>query len=553
MPDLSHSLRGFDLQHLKHLSDKWGILLQAPDAGEAIPQLVEEMTDPELVREMVEALPEEPRQALRWLAEQEGRVPWDSFTRRFGEVREMGSGKRDRERPDLDPISPAEFLWYRAFLARGFFDTESGPKEFAFLPDDLYSIVRADLFPGGEAGSAGQKVLLARKATPQERVVERLANAALLHHTCTILAAYRMDINPEIHLPRVSPPELGFYCQLLQTSGLLDEDREVRPDQVRELFDLSWAESLLTLWRAWRDSSEHNDLQLTPGLQTEGTWDNQPRKVRSFLLQLISQLPRETWLSTSGFVARVKKHHPDFQRSAGEYDSWYIKDEGSGEYLRGFKYWDAVEGALLRYLISGPLHWLGVMDLASPEADNQAKWSAFRISDIGEKLLRNQEPPHPQPEPDAVQVRSKGLIRITKAVPRKVRYQVARFCEWRPLKKDAYVYVLTPSSLANAKRGSLEAAHLLTLLDKYADAVPPNVIKAIKRWDQRGVQAVLERETVLRLSSPAMLQALQKSKAQRFLREQLGPTAVVIQEGSEVKLIEALAEMGFLTDFLDQD
>src|SRR5579859_5992190 len=38
----------------------------------------------------------------------------------------------------------------------------------------------------------------------------------------------------------------------------------------------------------------------------------------------------------------VKEEEPDFQRPAGNYDSWYIRDAQSGEYLRGFESWDRV-------------------------------------------------------------------------------------------------------------------------------------------------------------------------------------------------------------------
>ena len=47
--------------------------------------------------------------------------------------------------------------------------------------------------------------------------------------------------------------------------------------------------------------------------------------------------------------------------------SWFIRREGSEQYLRGFAHWEAVEGELLRYMIAGPLHWLGVTDIAFSE------------------------------------------------------------------------------------------------------------------------------------------------------------------------------------------
>ncbi len=81
--------------------------------------------------------PAEEQEALIWLDDRNGRETWDHFTRQFGEIREMGAGRLDRERPDLAPISPVEGLWYRALIARGFFESESGLLEFAYIPDDI--------------------------------------------------------------------------------------------------------------------------------------------------------------------------------------------------------------------------------------------------------------------------------------------------------------------------------------------------------------------------------------------------------------------------------
>jgi hypothetical protein len=56
----------------------------------------------------------------------------------------------------------------------------------------------------------------------------------------------------------------------------------------------------------------------------------------------------------------------------------------------------------------------------------------------------------------------------------------------------------------------------------------------------------------LRLGSPAVLKSLQKSKASRFILEQLGPTVVIIREGSEEKIAAALVEFGIFLEIEDQ-
>jgi hypothetical protein len=218
--------------------------------------------------------------------------------------------------------------------------------------------------------------------------------------------------------------------------------------------------------------------------------------------------------------------------------------------LRGFNHWEDVEGALLRYLLTGPLHWLGVLDLAGPEADQQP--AAFQLSSFADDLINERAPSIPVADHEGVQIRAKGEIRMPVNVPHKVRYQISRFCDWGPVRAESFVYTISPRSLSRAEGQGLRVAHLVSLLKLHADPIPPNILEALERWEKQGVQASIAEKTILRVGSPAVLKSLKKSKANRFLLEQIGPTAVVIQEGSEGKIQEVMVELVFLLDLENQ-
>ena len=95
--------------------------------------------------------------------------------------------------------------------------------------------------------------------------------------------------------------------------------------------------------------------------------------------------------------------------------------------------------------------------------------------------------------------------------------------------------------------------HLLSLLKNHTEDIPPNLLAALERWEKSGSQAEIEPRTVLRLGSPAILKALKKTRASRYILEQLGPTAVIINPGSEEKVAQALMELGFFVQIGDQD
>jgi len=339
---------------------------------------------------------------------------------------------------------------------------------------------------------------------------------------------------------------------LLAAAGLLDEAGVPKPEPTRRFLEASRAEELAILARTWLDSAEFNELRIIPGLRVEGEWQNDPVLARHAILDFLFTVPgkdvatgRLYW-SLAGFVAAVYQIRPDFQRPAGDYDSWYLRDLTSGEFLRGFEHWEQVDGALIRYIITGPLHWLGILDLASPAID--APPDAFRYSDWAAGLLAGDAPQGLSGEEELIHVGSDARLRVPHLAPRAVRYQIARFGDWEGETEDGYRYRLTPASLERARQQGLKLSHLLALLRRHTSNVPPSLVKALERWDEHGSQARLEKAVVLRLKTPDLLQALRSSRAARFLGDPLGPTTIIVKPGATKKVMEVLAELGYLVE-----
>ncbi len=153
---------------------------------------------------------------------------------------------------------------------------------------------------------------------------------------------------------------------LLNTAKLLKKNIP-QAEKVKTFLEAPRAEALKMLVGAWRSSETFNELHLIPGLLCEGEWKNQPLAAREFILNLLDAIPAGKWWNINSLISDVKKKVPDFQRPAGDYDTWFIRREADGQYLRGFAYWDQVDGALIRFFIVSILHYLGMVDLAAPE------------------------------------------------------------------------------------------------------------------------------------------------------------------------------------------
>ena len=539
MPDLYTSLLKHDLGHLRIIAELWGLELDSNETDAATKELCASLLDPDLLGEILEALQPDAQSALEALTSKNGRIPWAEFTRRFGDIREMGAGKRDREKPHHNPASTAEALYYRALLARAFFNTANGPQEFAYIPDDLFKLIDHEGHQEHEEKKQEISVNfvvepepLGRPASPVEKAYPLLASDSLLDDATTLLAALRLGIEaPDMQVSRQVIEGLLKVAKIILKSG-------PKPEKVKTFLEAPRDEALQMLTDAWLESDSFNELRQLPGLIFEGEWQNQPVVTREFLLNLLDAIPEGKWWSLPAFIRDIKAKYPDFQRPAGDYDSWFIKRVSDGEYLRGFAHWDQVDGALVRYFITGVLLWLRQGELASLEEG--AEPTAFRVISEKSKV---------KSEDGKIVARSNGQVIVPRFTPRAVRYQVARFCAWNDAKEEEYRYTITPSSLKKAGEQGLKVEHLLTLLAKYAaGGIPPVLVKALKRWEVNGTEARVQTQVVLRVSKPEVLEELRKSKAARFLGEMLGPTTVVIKDGAQSKVLAALAELGLLAD-----
>ncbi len=322
-------------------------------------------------------------------------------------------------------------------------------------------------------------------------------------------------------------------------------------EAVKRFLEARRFEALSLLVEAWKTSTTFDELRLIPSIICEGEWKNDPRTARQTLLNFLNAIPQNQWWSFPAFLRDLKLKHPDFQRPAGDYDSWFIKRASDGQYLRGFACWDSVDGALVRFVIQ-IMHWLGLADLAAPEDGKE--FTAFRLTLNVQRVTLN--------ETGKIVISSNGKITVPRNASRAVRYQIARFCEWdddgRAAKHietngDDFIYHVSARSLKHAIEQGLKAEQLLSLLVKVTKSnVPPALVKALKRWEANGTEARAESQTILRVARPEVLEELRKSKAARFLGEPLGPTAVIVKSEAVPRIAAALAELGVLLDVHDE-
>lgn len=552
MKTLAVALQDQDFGHLRIIASLWGLDLPGGSAPEVAADLARSMLDPVLLNEIIDSLPAPAREALETVLRNQGRLPLAELTRTYGPLRQMGPGKRDRERPWQHGASPIEDLWYRGLIARAFLDTPTGPQEFGYVPRDLVARLPTPK-PAHE--------ILRVESTAQPADV-RLATSFAVDDLVTLLAALRRRPAPsgmlspdrlqglQTFLHQPASARLLLAC-LLEEQVLTDDRLIPDPEAVRDFLDCDRPEILRRMQNAWRAAESWNDLAQVPQLHAaSGEWPNIPRVSRQAILDLLGRLAIATWWDLGGFIQAVHDMSPAFQRPAGDFDSWYLQDAQTGAFVRGLAHWHAVEGALLYSVITGPLHWLGMLDLGHSGPDRPA--IAFRLTPAFEQSSTKESTssPYRTEHIPSTQVRPDGLITVPRLCSPSVRYQIARISAWESRDAETYRYRLTPGGLALAASQGLQPIHVRTILENATGSrLPKSVITALERWAEEGTQARLERMLVFTVERPALLEDLRRNRSTgRYLRDTLGPRSASVTERDWHRLREAAARMGILIE-----
>jgi hypothetical protein len=546
MPDLYQTLRSTDLDFLQRIARIWKIELTSKSFTAALKEMEAAMGQESSFHETVELLSEEAQTAWSTLLARQGRESWAVFTREFGELRTFGLARRTRENPDLRPVSPVEMLWYCGLIGRAFLKITGEPQEYVYIPDEFLNMSSLPI--------SEKNPLIPRPATTAESKVQILASDSILDDATELLAALRMNRPLENIFPPQKVAYIQFLLALLSQMALITANHLPEPEKVKTFLSADRGEALLTLFMAWSQSKELNDLHMLPGLVCEGNWTNDPTLPRELLINLIKELGTSNWWSMSSLLNQLKTKAPDFQRPAGDYDSWFIREEKTHLALRGFASWDKVDGALIRYLIGGPLHWLGVVDVA--RADKSTPPLSFRISQNGVRLLQGLPSSDHSSENGTATVSADGTLFVTPGVARSIIYQLARFCEPVAGNKSERKFRITARSLNLASDQGLRPSQLLQLLQQAkVKNIPQSISEALDRWEKYGAEIKLESSILLHLDKPDLLPLLQKTpRISRCLGEVLNSKTVTVKIGSVESLRQALAEMGLLAEIrLDKD
>lgn len=572
MPKLLTTLRESDEGLLPALAQLWGVNITNLNVDDQISTLNEAMLNGERAELVWDLLDDKARGALQMLMFGGLKMSLSKFERAFGTIRKMGKGAIEREQPHRNPQSVAEALYYRGFIGESYEKQKKGLEPIIYVPDDL-----AELLPVNKTQYAGieNEPLPTPEVVPQAMVLDTLddefienarpATTIIVDDMCTLLAYLRnqgagvledefLPSDADQMLPYLldkNPLRLTFLLGVGISADLITtQEGRAYPKRsgLQGWLNLPRSEQVRVLTAAWTDSTLFRDLWHVPGLHPDpdAGFPYDPLVAREALAEFLTNLvPAQGWWSLDEFVEMIHETEPDFQRPGGDYDSWYIRNE-AGDYLRGFDSWFAVDGALLDFFLNGPLHWLGMADVAE---------DAVRLTAYGRAFLGLVEWPMPPEPSDSVIVEDDGTLLVSRKVARLDRFQAARFCSWLEA-SDPYRYRLDANGVQQAAAQGITTGHIAAFLQRHTNgkALSPVVAKLLDSWESGAAadEVSFERLQVLRTTSVELMDRIYDDpQFRRYLGSRLGPMAVVILNSQAEALEQALGQLGINVDILD--
>jgi hypothetical protein len=294
-----------------------------------------------------------------------------------------------------------------------------------------------------------------------------------------------------------------LLVQMRELSGDNFADTLVATTNSR-LLGMTTAQRVRWVFEHWRDSGAWNELLRLPGQNVSFDHrrdaSNHLAKARQGVLKALTKLHsgKGIWEDPAALVAHLKKNDYGFlfERKrgygvSGMYASPYYssnnpygisftvaRDEASG--------WDVVERAFVIQLLTGPLYWLGLVDIGYSGADQPGEGNApaaYRISEVGAWLLGLAEQPTFVESGGRVVVQPNFNVLAMEPISDIVLVDLDHFAD--SLGGDrAVTYELSKDSLYRGQQAGWSAERVTAFLEKHQGGpLPSNVARTLTEWE----------------------------------------------------------------------
>lgn len=384
----------------------------------------------------------------------------------------------------------------------------------------------------------------------------------------SLLAALNM---PETPADEQGNGRMWFMRRLLTTMHELTGthfDHTLRANTAGKLLGMPMAQRVKWSFDLWRDSGAWNELVRLPlpftGVDVRRESPPALGKARLVLLRTLAKLhagePGE-WLNPINLITTMKRNEYQFlfeRRHRNNYGGLYtspyygpnnpfgitfsnVKDEASG--------WNAVEAGFIVNVLTGPLHWMGLVELGYTQKSERGENTvpeAYRLTDAGAWLLGL------APQPQFVESGGKLIVQPNFAVlalepiSDVVLNDLDQFAESQGGER-VITYQLTRESMYRGQQAGWDAERVLSFLEQHQNApIPMNVRRSLEEWEQSHRRITFHRNKVLVQFADDEAQVESNAALKSFKPHKLSECYELIDEHGAGEVVSALRDAGWV-------
>jgi hypothetical protein len=282
-------------------------------------------------------------------------------------------------------------------------------------------------------------------------------------------------------------------------------------------------------------------------------------KARQLVLDHAAALaPGDGWVSFEALISRIRGVDYEFlfsRRSGGAYYAPHPYTSYGNRF--GFEFenviseedgWDKVEANYIRAVVSGPFHWMGLVDLGWAGSAEKTPPEAFRLTALGRWVLNRGPQPEIPAEGGRVIVQPNMHIVALDPVVDATLLTLDRFAE-RLSAERAVEYRLTRASVYAGQQHGWDVARIRDFLQAQTGAdLPGNVARTLEEWQAQHERIVLYPRVTLAYGQPAALDALARhAQAAELVAARLTPQLARLTSATAIPVVvQALGESGTL-------
>jgi hypothetical protein len=342
----------------------------------------------------------------------------------------------------------------------------------------------------------------------------------------------------QIRTEQDAPRELFMRLLLMQLGLLRERNNSIVALPSDDFFGLPLQERIHRCLHSWLETSFWNELASLPDVVVRpGPLPLEPAAAetikarRQVLDRLLCEEPA-SWLDLAAFIARTKLYVPYllFPRQYGSRADRY--STGSNPYGWDFRLrrgwlthregWHMVEGGFIRAILSGPLYWLGLIDLKNDEGN-----TAFRLVANARQLAGKMPPSGSNIAWGKLIIQPNFEVVALAPVSESLLVKLDRFAERVRLEHIAQ-YRLTKASITRAIQSGMHAQDILRLLQEFAGEsgeIPQNVQYSLAEWERQARRVEMwQHAALIEFDDAAQLDALfADEEARSMFRRRLTP------------------------------